>query len=248
MVSPQKLNLFFDADDTLWPNAAHFESAIENWLGLMTHNGATPEQALAMFQELEHRGFRRGWYGSRRLEINMKAVARQLLARAKADPLADTIEKIVQSVRDPKVTVFAGVRDTLAELGENHRLFLVTMGEKSEQLAKLETSGLQPFFSAIHVLSDKTRNHYDALLRGHRLERRHTWMIGNSLTKDIRPARAAGLKTCHIANGLDFDFGLAKTDIRADLDIGNFQDLTRIIHDLAANGSSIAPDLTVIRH
>ena len=219
---PPGLNLLFDADDTLWSNAVLFESAFESWLNLVTKQGADREAAATLFTTLEHQGFRRGWYGSRRLAINMKAVARQLLPQAIATSLNQDIDAIVNLVRSPEVLIFDGVQDTLQKLGKRHVLLLVTMGERNEQLEKVKASGLAPHFSAIHVLADKTRDRYDAIIRSPRMERRNSWMIGNSLTKDIQPAKAAGLKTCYIANGLDFDFGLKTNGTKADLAVGSF--------------------------
>ena len=225
MPSSPRFNLLFDADDTLWTNASHFEIALENWLDLMLECGADSERALALFREVETRGFRRGWYGSRRLEINMRACARKLLDHKDEEKTTAAIHKIVQRVRGPEVLIFDGVHETLLELREHHEMRLVTMGDKQEQLAKLDASGLGHLFDSIHVLADKTRRHYESLIRGHRLDRRDSWMIGNSMAKDIRPARAAGLRTCYLATGHDFSFGLNTSGIEADLVVPSFAQL-----------------------
>ena len=225
------LNLLFDADDTLWSNAVHFERALDNWIDLVCSRGAREEDALNLFRELESRGFRRGWFGSRRLEINMRAAAGRLLDREKALSTHEEIGRIVDAVRGPDVLIFDGVHDTLVRLQDDHNLILVTMGEASEQLDKLEASGLRDHFSAVHVLADKTRHRYEAIVRQHRMERRDSWMIGNSMAKDIKPARAAGLKTCYLANGHDFSFGIQTSGIEADLVISRFPDLERHFAD-----------------
>ncbi len=218
-------HLFIDADDTLWSNAVLFDNALEDWLNLMETHGAKRNQAHLLFTELESRGFRRGWYGSRRLAINMKAAARRLLGQDMVRGVPPLIDQIVTRVSHPDVLIFDGVHETLETLSEHHTLFLVTMGEKSEQLGKIKGSGLGNHFDAIHVLADKTRSTYTELLRLHKLARRSTWMIGNSLVKDIRPASAAGLRTCHLDHGHDFNFGQSTHGIQPDLVIENFPQL-----------------------
>ncbi|MFT7620211.1 MAG: putative hydrolase of the HAD superfamily [Planctomycetota bacterium] len=223
-----KLTLLFDADDTLWLNATLFETALQEWQHLLTESGVENEAAYSLFKELEERGFRRGWYGARRLEINMNAAARMLLPKNVAKTLIAPIANIVDRVRKPEMLLFDGVHETLQYLGTHHQLLLVTMGEKDEQLVKINGSGLGHYFSSIHVLPDKTRQQYAHIIQEHRLNRRDSWMIGNSLSKDIRPARAAGLKTCHIDNGHDFNFGLTVDSIEADIVIDEFHRLGEI--------------------
>lgn len=228
---PERLNLLFDADDTLWINASLFESALQEWQHLLGDHGVPVDLSLALFKELESRGFRRGWYGGRRLEINMNAAARRLLPIEVASKLHSEIARIVDHVRCPDVLIFDGVHETLQELGQDHRLFLVTMGRAEEQLIKLNGSGLSHYFSAIHVLSDKTRHQYATIIGKHRIDRRSSWMIGNSLTKDIRPARSAGLRTCYINNGHDFNFNLPSESIEADVVVTEFHQLGELFRN-----------------
>ncbi len=221
------LALLFDADDTLWENAVFFEEALHAFCRLMTTSGIDEDRARAVFADLEGRGFRRRWYGGRRLEINLRAAARRLLGPPRALELDGELRRIGRSVAGHEIRVFDAVPEVLDRLARHHRLFLVTMGESREQAGKIERSGLAARFEAIHILHDKTRSAYEEIVRRHRLHRRSTWMIGNSLAKDVKPARAAGLKTVHLANGQDFGFGLPDGDIRADLVVRSFVELAR---------------------
>ena len=224
---PEPNVLFFDADDTLWENACYFEWALNAWTDLLLREGAAVSAAVEVFEELESRGFRRGWYGSRRLAINMRSATRMILGRPRAAALDQEINSIVDSVRRHDLHFYPGVEETLETLGRRHSLFLVTMGEWEEQSNKIERSGLAKHFDALHVLADKTRQSYDDILTKYRLHPRACWMIGNSMAKDIRPARAAGLKTCYYANGCDFSFGIDVGEIEADLVVSELSDLLR---------------------
>ena len=52
------------------------------------------------------------------------------------------------------------VPETLADLAQRHRLFLVTKGNVTEQTGKFERSGLKEHFTAIEVLAEKDADTY----------------------------------------------------------------------------------------
>jgi len=53
--------------------------------------------------------------------------------------------------------ILDGVPETLAYLAKHHRLILLTKGEPAEQAAKVERSGLQPYFDSIESYWKKTQ-------------------------------------------------------------------------------------------
>jgi len=77
-------------------------------------------------------------------------------------------------------------------------LILFTKGEPAEQAAKVERSGLQGFFEAIEIVSEKDSKTYTALVNKHKIVKAHGWMIGNSPRSDINPAMQAGLNAVYI--------------------------------------------------
>jgi putative hydrolase of the HAD superfamily len=85
------------------------------------------------------------------------------------------------------------VPETLADLALRHRLFMVTKGNITEQLGKVERSGVKEFFTAIEVVSEKDASTYHGVVEKYGLVRDITWMIGNSPKSDINPALEAGL-------------------------------------------------------
>ncbi len=113
----------------------------------------------------------------------------------------DRIVSFAQSVSQHEMELLPGVADTLAVLSERHRLILVTKGDPVEQRDKLGRSGLEPLFSAIEVLPEKTAAAYEALALHHACNAPTTWMIGNSPKSDINPALAAGLHAVFIPHG-----------------------------------------------
>src|SRR5260370_22499695 len=91
-----------------------------------------------------------------------------------------------------------GVQETLAYLTERHRLILFTKGERAEQAAKVERSGLQGFFEFIEIVPEKDPETYGGLVHKHKIVKTYGWMIGNSPRSDINPAMKIGLNAVYI--------------------------------------------------
>ena len=70
---------------------------------------------------------------------------------------------------------------------------MVTKGNITEQLGKVERSGLREYFTGIEVVAEKDVAAYRKVVEKYGLVRQLTWMIGNSPKSDINPALEAGL-------------------------------------------------------
>ncbi|MEZ6196995.1 MAG: HAD family hydrolase [Planctomycetota bacterium] len=191
--------LFFDADDTLWENAVFFRAARRAWRELMGRHGVDEEAARLCLRRLEDEGLARGAFGSGRLAANMRLAARELLGES-GGRLDAECEEFARSVREHEIRYYPGVLETLDRLALTHRLVLVTMGEEHEQRGKLARAEVVTRFAGIEVIADKTSAVYESLHARHGGEVA-SWMIGNSPSKDVGPARAAGLVTVLFDNG-----------------------------------------------
>src|SRR3974377_162542 len=70
---------------------------------------------------------------------------------------------------------------------------MVTKGNITEQLGKVERSGLRDYFTAIEVVAEKDAAAYRNVVEKYGLISDITWMVGNSPKSDINPALEAGL-------------------------------------------------------
>jgi putative hydrolase of the HAD superfamily len=98
-----------------------------------------------------------------------------------------------RSISEQDIELMPGVPETLAELGQRHRLILMTKGNQAEQADKLARSGLAAHFAAIEIVKEKDPATYREVIARHELAPHTSWMIGNSPKSDINPALAAGL-------------------------------------------------------
>ena len=90
------------------------------------------------------------------------------------------------------------VEETLARLAAQHRLMIITKGDLLDQLRKLEHSRLDRFFSIVEVVSEKTSDTYQAILKKHGIAPHRFLMVGNSLRSDILPVMALGAQAVYI--------------------------------------------------
>jgi putative hydrolase of the HAD superfamily len=94
--------------------------------------------------------------------------------------------------------VFADARAALADLSEAYELVLVTNGASCLQREKLAASGLGDYFAAVVVSAEVGVGKPDAAIFRHALaqvdcDTKHAVMVGDSLSRDVNGAVAAGL-------------------------------------------------------
>ena len=186
-------NLLIDADDTLWENNIYFERAIANFISFLNHHEYSPDQVREVLWEVERENIRRHGYGMHSFALALVNCFEQLSVEPLTPALHDTIRGFAYAIAEHPMEILPDVADTLAELAKRHHLFLLTKGDITEQMGKLERSGLKPHFVAAEVVAEKNAATYRAVIEKYALVREQTWMIGNSPKSDINPALEAGL-------------------------------------------------------
>jgi putative hydrolase of the HAD superfamily len=187
-------NLIFDADDTLWENNVLFERAVEGYIDHVDHPALTREQVRAVLNDVERENSALYGYGARVFERSLT----DALARLRPDtPVGEddraALRGLCAAILESEVEPIAGAADTLRALGERHRLFLLTKGDPADQRRKIDASGLAPLFAGVGIVREKDASAYRDFTARHALDPDTTWMIGNSVRSDVRPALDAGL-------------------------------------------------------
>lgn len=195
---PPGQTLLIDADDTLWENNIYFEQAIAAFISYLDHKEYTREQVREKLNEVERENVREHGYGL----VSFRRALVTCFERLSPGPVPpekhEQILSFAQSIAEQEIELLEGVAETLPQLAERHRLILVTKGNEEEQLDKLARSGVAQYFAAVEVPREKDPEAYHAVCGRHALERRTTWMIGNSPRSDINPALACGLNAAYI--------------------------------------------------
>jgi putative hydrolase of the HAD superfamily len=147
--------LLIDADDTLWENNIFFEKTIEHFVTQLEHLGYTREYIRHILNETEKRNIRQHGYGVRSFRRSLEETYMKLAGNAARRELMQEIARLAVELEATPPHILDGVPETLAYLAKHHRLILLTKGEPAEQAAKVERSGLQPYFDAIEIVLEK---------------------------------------------------------------------------------------------
>jgi len=111
------------------------------------------------------------------------------------------ISKIGWKVYLQKPEQVRGAEQVLNYLRNKYKLIMTTLGDPDIQHNKISQSGLQSYFSAIHVLRHKNDKEYLQILEKHQLKKEETWIIGNSVRSDLNPGLRIGLNCILIPAG-----------------------------------------------
>jgi putative hydrolase of the HAD superfamily len=205
--------LLIDADDTLWENNIFFEKTVDHFISQLEHLGYTREYIRHILNETERRNIRQHGYGVRSFRRSLEETYLKLAGNSARREMVQEIERMSAELEATPPLILDGVPETLAYLSKHHRLILLTKGEPAEQAAKVERSGLQPYFDAIEIVLEKAPGTYDRMVEQFKIVKTHGWMVGNSPRSDINPALQAGLNAVFIPHSATWE--LEKTELES---------------------------------
>ena len=187
----------FDADDTLWHNETYYrdaEAAFRHMLAAYHDEAWIQERLFATeMRNLGHFG-----YGIKSFVLSMIETAIELTESRITGREIQAIVDLGREMLAHPVDLLPQVMDTLAALQGHYRLMVITKGDLLDQEAKLARSGLDAFFSAVEIVSEKDEAVYRAILTRHTIAPTEFLMVGNSLRSDILPVVALGARAVHV--------------------------------------------------
>ncbi|MGC2658608.1 MAG: HAD family hydrolase [Bryobacteraceae bacterium] len=210
----KRQTLIFDADDTLWENNIYFEEAFEQFFSYLKHSSMTLAEVRCVLDEIEMANARINGYGSRNYGGNLVTCLRHLAERDISDQDLEAVREFAHAILERPIQLLDGVQETVSEMAKRHDLVIFTKGDQAEQQAKIDRSGLLPYFRHAVIVKEKNIPAYAALAAEHRFIPAETWMIGNSPKSDINPSLAAGLGAVYVPHPRTW--GLEQEDVPHD--------------------------------
>jgi putative hydrolase of the HAD superfamily len=198
MTARTRQTLLIDADDTLWENNIYFERAIASFISFLNHREFAANEVRAVLNEVEHECIRNHGYGLRSFTYALVDTFERLSVEPLTPALRETIHGFARTIAEQPIEIMPGVAETLHYLGQRHQLILLTKGDRTEQSAKVERSGLQHHFPVVEIVEEKNPQNYSSVIERHRLNTHSTWMVGNSPKSDVNPALAVGLNAVFV--------------------------------------------------
>ncbi|NRG18933.1 HAD family hydrolase [Rhizobiales bacterium] len=191
----------FDADDTLWHNERFFKLTEERFATLLSDFTAK-EHLRDRLLAAEKRNIRHYGFGVKGFTLSMVETAIEVTGGAvPAKIIGDILEAGREMLSHP-VETLPHAQETLEALHGAFRLVLITKGDLFDQERKLAQSGLDRYFDAVEIVSDKQAETYERIFRSHGDGPERAAMVGNSLKSDVLPALRAGSHGVHVPHDL----------------------------------------------
>jgi putative hydrolase of the HAD superfamily len=204
----------FDADDTLWHNERFFKLTEARFAELLSAYGDS-EHLLEHLLAAERRNVGRYGFGIKGFTLSMIETAIEVTDGKVPGSVIGNILAAGRDMLTHPVEPLPFAREALEELQERFTLVLITKGDLFDQERKLAESGLDIFFHAVEIVSDKKEETYRRIFARHGTGPAEAAMIGNSLKSDVIPALDAGAWGIHVRHELTFALELAETPLAA---------------------------------
>lgn len=187
----------FDADDTLWHHERHYKLTETRFRDLLA-DYAPHEHLAERLIAAEKRNIGHYGYGVKGFTLSMIETAIEVTnGNAPASVITEILEAGRELLAHP-IETLPGVRETLEALKGRYRLVVITKGELLDQERKLAASGVDHYFDAVEIVSEKDARVYSRIFLRHGPGPERSMMIGNSMKSDILPALEAGSWAVHV--------------------------------------------------
>ena len=187
----------FDADDTLWVNEPYYQDMERRCCELFC-DIVPPEEFSKRLFAVEMENLCRYGFGAKGFMLCMLETALQIQGESISATTLSEIFRLGKELLEKPVELLDGVRHVLETLSGRYRLVVATKGDLLDQERKLKSSGLEPFFHHIEIMSDKTPDGYGKLLKHLDCPPEHFLMIGNSVKSDVLPVLEIGAHAVHV--------------------------------------------------
>ncbi len=162
----------------------------------MENSGFKKEETLAKLDEIDIKNIRQYGFVKERYPYSLgetyEFFSQKNGEKVNSD-LKKKIEELGWQVFRQIPELVDGVYQVLDILKQKYFLILATLGDPQVQENKLRLTGLTKYFSVVYVLRYKNVEEYRNILTEHKLDKKDTWIVGNSVRSDLNPGLKLGL-------------------------------------------------------
>lgn len=211
----QKQNIIFDLDDTLIHCNKYFLTAIDNFLDNMLNcfheYDIDKEEIRTKQQEIDIKGVTKNGFAAEHFAnsfLETYASFCEKFGKPKNTQEEAALKAIASSAYNQQFEPYPFMRDVLESMkGAGYNLYLYTAGNPIIQRKKVEIVNIAHFFGdRIYVTPHKNAEVLQSIIKKNNLDKEHTWMIGNSMRSDIKPAIEAGIKAVFIPGKFEWAY------------------------------------------
>ncbi len=204
----EDLVVFCDLDNTVCECVKYYSAQKESLLKVLIPyktKSITAEDFSAKFEALYlsiEQGYQQYSFTRERFPMSLKNIVSEMKSHMSVgSDLLETLYEIAlrigYSVFDYNYEPLGNALDVVKELSEDYKVVIVTMGNYLEQKKKI--AQLQLTYLDSHVTLDKNITTFNTLMEKYPCDK--SIMVGDSLSRDILPALAAGVDKAYWIGG-----------------------------------------------
>ena len=216
----EKQKILFNLDDTLVYCNRYFSRINEAFLEQMCQwfNSVTIEEIRQKQLEIDLSSINRYGLTSDRFPESFVGTYQyfcNITGREENKSEIESLRELGFEVFKIPVEPIPFMNETLQQLqDEGHELYLHTGGDKPNQCRKISQLELTTFFEhRIFITEHKDATALSDILKTIRADRKKTWMVGNSLRTDIKPALEMNINAIFIPAESEWKFDEVDVDI-----------------------------------
>lgn len=188
--------IIFDLDDTLVKTSKLYNRARDEFSSLMQELGFNSEESLIKLDEVDISYIKEYGFVKERYPFSLGKTY-EYFCKINGEKINPVLKK---KIEDMGWQVFRQVPELIEDvcyvldiLSKKYFLILATLGDPQVQEEKVRLSGLKKYFSEIFVLKHKNVEEYQNILKKHNLNKKETWIVGNSVRSDLNPGLKLGI-------------------------------------------------------
>ena len=188
--------IIFDLDDTLIKTSKLYNQAREEFSSLMQELGFNREESLIKLDEVDISHIKEYGFVKERYPYSLGKTY-EYFSQKNGEEINPKVKKKIEELgwqvfrQIPELV--DGVYRVLDILSKKYFLILATLGDPQVQKKKLQLTNLKKYFSEIYVLRYKSVEEYQNILTEHNLNKKDTWIVGNSVRSDLNPGLKLGI-------------------------------------------------------
>jgi putative hydrolase of the HAD superfamily len=226
--------LIMDLDDTLVHCNKYFKeskkkfvSQMQKWFKALSKKEIIQKHSEIDLKSVEKYGLQSSVYPDTYVET-YKYFCKKF-GRKMEEKEIKQVRRIGERVFQQKVQPLPYMKEVLNKLREDgHQLYLFTGGDLENQRRKIKQLDLGTYFeNRVFIFEHKNINALKKVLKKIKPEMNSTWMIGNSLKTDIKPAIELGINAIHIPSEIEWSYNIVDIEVEPR---GVFAELKSLLH------------------
>jgi putative hydrolase of the HAD superfamily len=191
--------VIFDADNTLWETESLYDDARRTLANVLASRGIDAAVVGEVQQAIDEELYKTYGYSAQRFPASFDRTLVYFFPTSSDEERAQ-IRTIAAKVFVQPAVSHQALNEIIAKLNNNYSLGILTAGEDWVQQRRLEQFVQRHHFKAIEIVPYKDVVAFAKFADKYGVDRRISWVVGDSLRSDIIPAHAAGFNSILVAS------------------------------------------------